>query len=74
MPYRYFTLEQRANLESLIRSQMIAQPGLAGTLERLRTPDYGICVRCGAEIPYVRLMELPAVEYCATCMGSEQML
>ncbi len=67
MPYRYFTLEQRANLESLIRSQMIEQPGLAGTLERLRTPDYGICVRCGAEIPYASLMQAPALELCRNC-------
>ena len=67
MPYRYFTLEQRANLESLIRTQMMQQPALAGALERLRTPDYGICVRCGAEIPYVRLMEFPGLEYCRDC-------
>lgn len=67
MPYHYFTLEQRANLESLIRAQMSEQPGLAGTLERLRTSDYGICVRCGAEIPYVRLMQSPAIQYCRSC-------
>ena len=67
MHYHYFTLEQRANLESVIRSQMSEQPALAGVLERLRTPDYGICARCGAEIPYVRLMECPAVEYCRAC-------
>lgn len=67
MHYHYFTLEQRANLERLIRSQMSGQPALAGTLARLRAPDYGICVRCGAEIAYVRLMEAPAAEYCRAC-------
>jgi RNA polymerase-binding transcription factor DksA len=67
MHYHYFTLEQRANLESVIRSQMGEQPALAGALERLRAPDYGICARCGAEIPYVRLMESPAAEYCRVC-------
>lgn len=67
MPYHYFTLEQRANLESLIRAQMLEQPDLAGMLERLRTPDYGFCVRCGAEIPYVRLLQSPGLEYCSTC-------
>jgi RNA polymerase-binding transcription factor DksA len=69
MHYHYFTLEQRANLESVIRSQMHEQPALAGTLQRLRTPDYGVCVRCGAEIPYVRLMELPALELCRVCQS-----
>lgn len=67
MRYHYFTLEQRANLESVIRSQMIGQPALAGALERLHAPDYGICARCGAEIPYVLLMQFPAVEYCRAC-------
>jgi RNA polymerase-binding transcription factor DksA len=67
MHYHYFTLEQRANLESVIRSRMIEQPALAGALERLRTPGYGVCTRCGAEIPYVRLMQSPALEYCRNC-------
>ncbi len=67
MRYHYFTLEQRANLESVIRSQMLAPPALAGALERLHAPDYGICVRCGAEIPYVRLVQAPALQYCRSC-------
>jgi RNA polymerase-binding transcription factor DksA len=69
MHYHYFTLEQRANLESLIRSQMMEQPDLAGTLERLRTPDYGVCVRCGADIAYVRLMQAPALQLCKVCQS-----
>jgi len=67
MHYHYFTLEQRANLENVIRSQMGQQPALAGTLQRLRTPAYGVCVRCGADIPYVSLMQAPALELCRTC-------
>jgi len=67
MHYHYFTLEQRANLERMIRSRIIEQPALAGTLERLHTPGYGVCVRCGADIPYVRLMQAPALELCRAC-------
>ncbi len=74
MHYHYFTLEQRENLERLIRSQIGEQPALSGTLARLHTPDYGVCVCCGADIPYVRLMQSPASELCPACMGSGQML
>lgn len=72
MHYHYFTLEQRANLESLIRSQMIERPAMADALQRLHTPDYGVCVRCGGDIPYARLMQYPAAEHCSVCWGSEQ--
>ncbi|OGA61920.1 MAG: hypothetical protein A3G81_10085 [Betaproteobacteria bacterium RIFCSPLOWO2_12_FULL_65_14] len=73
MHYRYLTLEQRANLENLIRAQMTEQ-ALASALERLHAPDYGVCVSCGADIPYARLMQSPASEFCPACMGSGQML
>ena len=69
MHYHYFTLEQRANLENIIRSQIGQQPAMAGTLARLRTPEYGVCVRCGADIPYVSLMRAPALELCRTCQA-----
>ena len=72
MHYHYFTLEQRANLESLIRAQMSEQ-SLAKALARLRAPDYGVCARCGADIPYVSLMRSPASELCPACVRSGQM-
>lgn len=69
MHYHYFTLEQRANLENLIRAQMTEQ-ALASALERLRAPDYGVCASCGADIPYVRLVQSPASELCPACTRS----
>jgi RNA polymerase-binding transcription factor DksA len=59
--YRYLTLEQRENLERLIRAELPQE------LERLHTPHYGVCERCGADIPYVRLLERPAQRRCAGC-------
>ena len=63
MHYHYFTLEQREALERLIR----AQPGTAGLLQRLHTAEYGVCQSCGADIPYVRLLDSPAAVLCTAC-------
>jgi RNA polymerase-binding transcription factor DksA len=66
MHYHYFTIEQRESLERRIRS--VAAAGEATeTLRRLHSPDYGVCRACGADIPYVRLMEAPAALYCKPC-------
>ena len=61
MHYRYLTLEQRENLERLVRT------GAPQELERIHTPEYGVCAACGADIPYARLLEFPAARYCAGC-------
>jgi RNA polymerase-binding transcription factor DksA len=63
--YHYFTIEQRESLERQIRSQGAAEA--AETLKRLHTPEYGLCQRCGADIPYVRLIDFPARLYCDSC-------
>ena len=61
MHYRYLTLEQRENLERLIRA------GAPDDLPRLHTPEYGVCAACGSDIPYVRLLEYPGARYCRGC-------
>ncbi len=65
MHYHYFTIEQREALERLIRSQ--ASGDSSETLRRLHSPDYGVCQRCGADIPYARLAAQPAALHCAAC-------
>ena len=71
MHYHYFTLEQRDALERQIRSR-IAHPGAqAEMLQRLHSPDYGVCCACGADIPYVRLMEEPAAPSCSACESQD---
>jgi len=61
MHYRYLTLEQRENLERLLRA------GTPGELPRLHTPEYGVCAACGADIPYTRLLEYPGTRDCRAC-------
>ena len=38
-----------------------------GALQRLHTPDYGICADCGADIPYSRLNAEPSATRCVAC-------
>ena len=36
-------------------------------LQRLHTPDYGICADCGVDIPYTRLSAEPSATRCVAC-------
>jgi RNA polymerase-binding transcription factor DksA len=66
MHYHYFTIEQRDRLAALMRSQ-IAEPGMAAALERLHTPDYGVCEACGGDIPFTKLAANPRLRRCTGC-------
>ena len=67
MHYHYFTLEQRNVLAELMRLR-IAEPGMASALDRLRTPEYGVCESCGADIAYARLAVDPQLSRCPACI------
>jgi len=66
MHYHYFTLEQRRALEEAMRSR-IAEPGMKAALERLHTPEFGVCEACGADIAFIRLAGNPTVRRCGSC-------
>ena len=53
----YFTIEQRETL----------QRQLEAALERLHTPDFGLCEDCGEEISYARLSANPTALRCLGC-------
>jgi len=70
MHYHYFTLEQRDALTRQIQGLMNDEENRSGVktaIARLREPDYGVCEACGADIPYVRLLENPLLKRCARC-------
>jgi DnaK suppressor protein len=67
MHYHYFTLEQRQSLQQLMQAKLGETPHLKTALERLRSPDYGICVDCGKDIAFVRLQADPAALHCQDC-------
>jgi DnaK suppressor protein len=67
MHYHYFTLEQRDALEKEIRARNASEPALQRALQRLRQPDYGVCIECGNDIAFVRLQADPDALHCADC-------
>ncbi|MGH8733108.1 MAG: TraR/DksA family transcriptional regulator [Burkholderiales bacterium] len=67
MHYHYLTIEQRESLEKLMRSSARGESELKAALEKLRQPDYGICIECGKDIEYVRLQAQPFALHCAAC-------
>lgn len=74
MHYHYFTIEQRETLSREIHRLMGEAPegaGLAPALARLRSPDYGICERCQADIAFVRLLKDPLARRCRDCEGED---
>lgn len=44
--------------------------GLVLALERMDHGTYGVCDRCGAVIPYGRLLVIPEARTCASCGGA----
>ena len=58
--------EQRNALSDLIHSRM-TEAGMPDALQRLRTPDFGVCETCGADIPFIRLIGNPQLRRCASC-------
>ncbi|HYG55812.1 MAG TPA: hypothetical protein VD965_11010 [Burkholderiales bacterium] len=67
MHYHYFTLEQRANLEKILRSEIHDPRALNRAIDHLHTPQYGVCRQCGGDIPYIRLSERPLAQTCGRC-------
>jgi RNA polymerase-binding transcription factor DksA len=70
MHYHYFTLEQRETLSREIHRKMGGEDragGLSSALERLRSPDYGVCEMCQGDVPFVRLLGDPLARRCPRC-------
>lgn len=64
-----FARELDMTLEDSAR-EMLAQ--IDGALARIEAGSYGVCKRCGAEIPFERLEAVPAAELCITCKEWEE--
>jgi len=72
----YFTIEQRNELHALLQDR--AGSLRSGTkadelravedaLARLHTPEFGLCVDCGAELAFARLRSDPLATRCKAC-------
>lgn len=67
MHYHYLTLEQRDALERRLRATSPDERHLQAALQRLRQPDYGVCIECGKDIAFVRLEADPGALHCGDC-------
>ena len=61
---------QRENddvLDALDDDAKQAVSQIDNALLRIKAGEYGICLKCGDEIPEARLQVLPYAEYCVAC-------
>jgi RNA polymerase-binding transcription factor DksA len=73
MHYHYFTIEQRERLSREIQKTMSSETDgrrRESALARLRSPDYGVCEICHADVPFVRLLRDPLARRCRQCESS----
>ena len=61
---------ERAQILGLLAGAREEIAALDRAAARLRLGTYGRCLRCGCEIPEVRLEALPAAETCIGCAGA----
>ena len=59
-------------LEGLGQVEQAEVARIRAALQRIRAGEYGICVRCGAEIAPERLRTLPATPFCRHCAAEVQ--
>jgi len=80
MHMHYFTIEQREALQAALnargeqlRTSDAHAPELGdidNALQRLHTPEYGLCADCGAEVPFSRLQANPLATRCFGCQSA----
>jgi RNA polymerase-binding transcription factor DksA len=63
------TLESSERLTTLLGDLRNARQQVNAALQRIEEGTYGICKRCGKEIPAERLEALPFVEYDVKCQA-----
>lgn len=60
-----FTLRLKEREQKLLKK-------IDDALDRLATNTYGICLRCGEEIPYKRLKARPVTTLCIECKTQQE--
>ena len=64
-----FARELDMSLEDQARQSLA---DLESALARMEAGTYGICTRCGADIPAERLQAVPSAQLCITCKEWEE--
>nr|WP_320119941.1 TraR/DksA C4-type zinc finger protein [uncultured Marinifilum sp.] len=53
--------------EAALRKKKIQLSALKETLKNIDNPDFGKCIKCGAQIPIGRIMIMPESKKCVRC-------
>ena len=66
-----------ADLESELEVAPLEREGrglreMEAALERLHTPEFGVCADCGIDIPYVRFEFAPSTTRCLSCQSQRE--
>lgn len=64
---RMSTLESQGMARNLQERERLKLGLIQGALSRLAAGTFGVCVDCGAEIPFGRLYVMPETPSCAAC-------
>ncbi|MFP3949366.1 MAG: TraR/DksA family transcriptional regulator [Gemmatimonadota bacterium] len=64
---RMDSLQSQHMSQNLHEREQARYTAVRAALVRMDAGEYGICVECGAEIPYGRLMVVPEAERCPSC-------
>jgi len=64
---RMDALQQQAMSAAEQRRHAVEQKRIASALQRIANGEYGMCLRCGSEIPQARLLADPAATLCVGC-------
>jgi len=66
---RMDAINNKAINEKALRDKKKVLQQLEKTLERIGEKDFGICNKCGDEIPFGRLEYMPHTTRCVNCVG-----
>ena len=64
---RMDSLQSQHMSKNLHEREQARYAAVRAALERMDSGEYGICVECGGEIEYGRLMVVPEAERCPRC-------
>ena len=55
--------------EAALRKKQFQLSALKESFKKLNDPNFGKCIKCGAEIPIGRIMIMPESKKCVHCAG-----
>lgn len=64
---RMDAINNKSVVEAALREAEEKLTRLKMALAQVKSPDYGICIRCKAEIPFKRLLFMPESTKCVRC-------